>query len=62
MESDEQILLEVKITGDINEFFYLNNLAELVTEDVISEAIEIATQHNKNFRDVHTELRLSLNE
>ena len=38
----------------------MNDLSGFVTEDEIREALDAATHQSKTFRDVHTELRLSL--
>ena len=58
--SKEQEVLEAKIAEDIKYFFDIYELIELVSGDEINEAIETAMQYSKNFRDVHTELRLGI--
>ena len=60
MEPNDKIVLEAKITEDIKEFFFMNDLSGFVTEDEMREALNAATHQSKNYRDVHAELRLSL--
>ena len=47
MALNEHIVLEAKIAGDINEFFNMDNLLDLVSKDEVNEAVEAATQHSR---------------
>ena len=58
----KEITLEAKLSEDIKEFFDLYDIKELVNKDEISEGLHVAIQHSKNYRDIHTELRLGLKE
>ena len=60
MESREQILLEAKIAGDIEDFFNLNELAQFDSEEEINDSLERASNLGVDFRHIHTELRLAL--
>ena len=62
MSFDKEILFEAKVAEDIKDFYKMYELNELVYEDEISEALEMALFYCKNYRDIHTELRLGLKE
>ena len=57
MSFDKEILFEAKVAEDIKDFYKMYELNELVYEDEISEALEMALFYCKNYRDIHTELK-----
>ena len=60
MEVDGKKLAEAKIASDIKEFFKLNVLAEMETEDELYDATDTASKYSKLYRDIHTELKALL--
>ena len=62
MAFNEEITLEAKLVEDIDDFFIMFSLNEMVSDDEISEGLEKATISSKKYRDVHTELRIGMKD
>ena len=54
MTFNSEIILEAKLVEDIDDFFIMFPLNEMISDDEISEGIEKATILGKDYRDIHT--------
>ena len=59
-DCEKEILSEAKLSADIGEFYEMNNLNELDSEEELYEAIDTVTKYSKMYRDVHTELKFKM--
>ena len=60
MDLDEKKIAQSKIASDIGEFFELNVLNDLDSEDELRDAVDTASKLSKKYRDIHTELKALL--
>ena len=61
MVDSVEFLLEAKLAADIDEFL-LFDINEIFSADEISECLQTAILYSKEYRDVHTELRLKMGD
>ena len=61
MVDSVELLLEAKLAADIDEFL-LFDINEIFSAYEISECLQTAILYSKEYRDVHTELRLKMGD